>query len=169
MSELEIEVTYLAKYLPKNLEECERTNIHDKYIKTTSPHKLRLRKKDDKFELTKKSQQYPEDASVQIEETIKLNEDEFNVLMQLPGIELHKIRYFYNYNGLNMELDMFQDALEGLVSIDCEFPTEREKNTFVMPDFCLVDVTQEKFIAQVQGKTYADLEPILSKYSYKKI
>lgn len=39
-----------------------------------------------------------------------------------------------------------------------------------MPDFCLADVTQEKFTAGgiLAGKKYSDIEAELEKYGYKK-
>jgi len=45
------------------------------------------------------------------------------------------------------------------------------KDNFQMPDFCLVDVTPEVFIAGgvICGKTYADIEDSLKKFGYSKL
>ena len=61
--------------------------------------------------------------------------------------------------------------MEGLVLVDIEFETPEEKNAFMMPDFCLVDVSQEEFIAggMLAGKKYRDIEDDLARYEYKKI
>lgn len=67
-------------------------------------------------------------------------------------------------------MDVFQDDLEGLVVIDFEFSSLEEKDRFQMPDFCLVDVTQEDFIAggMLCGKTYKEIEENLNKFNYTK-
>ncbi|MDQ3098210.1 MAG: hypothetical protein M3Q44_00485 [bacterium] len=171
MSELEIEVTYLVQYIPQDIKEYPHADIRDTYLITNSPDTLRLRKKDDTYALTKKSRPEVNDASIQIEQTIELTEREYETLKQLPGLELHKVRYDYMYEELRIEIDIFQDKLKGLVTAECEFPTEREKNTFIKPEFCLIDISREKGILgnEVQGKAYEDLEELLSNYGYEKI
>lgn len=57
------------------------------------------------------------------------------------------MRYYYNHEGTTAEVDIFQEALKGLVLIDFEFETIDAKDRFTMPNFCLVEVTQEDFIA----------------------
>ena len=170
---IELEKTYLAKKLPKNLKSCKFKEIIDVYIPKLSEHpKLRLRKNGDKFELTKKEPLNDGDASNQEEQTIILTENEFNALnQQLEGKRVRKIRYFYDYQGITAEFDVFQDDLAGLVVVDFEFVTLEEKDNFQMPDFCLVDITQEVFIAggMICGKTYKDIEPNLEKLKYSKL
>ena len=55
--------------------------------------------------------------------------------------------------------------------IDFEFETVEEKNAFRIPEFCLIDITQEEFIAggMVCGKSYTDIEENLRVLDYKKI
>ena len=170
---IELEKTYLAKKLPKNLKSYKFKEIIDVYIPKSSEHpKLRLRKNGDKFELTKKEPVHDGDASYQEEQIIILTETEFNALnQQLEGKRVRKIRYFYDYNGEIAEFDVFQDDLLGLVIIDFEFATLDEKDNFQMPSFCLIDVTQEVFIAggMICGKTYKDIEANLEKFKYSKL
>ncbi len=170
---IELEKTYLAKKLPENLRSCESKEIIDVYIPKSSDHpKLRLRKNGDKFELTKKEPVKEEDASHQEEQTIILTETEFNALnQQLEGKRVRKIRYFYDYKGRIAEFDVFQDDLGGLVVIDFEFATIYEKDNFQMPDFCLIDITQEVFVAggMICGKIYKDIEDNLKKFEYDKL
>lgn len=54
--------------------------------------------------------------------------------------------------------------------MDVEFTSTTDRDNFVMPDFCLVNVTQAKFIAggMLCGKTYADIEAELNRFSYIK-
>lgn len=170
---IELEKTYLAKKLPEGLKSCKFKEIIDVYIPKSSKHpKLRLRKNGNNFELTKKEPVDNTDASAQQEQTIILTEIEFNALNeQIEGKRVHKIRYFYDYNGRIAEFDVFQKDLEGLVVVDFEFKTLKEKDNFQIPDFCLIDITQEVFIAggMICGKSYKDIEENLRKFSYNKL
>jgi len=166
---IELEKTYLAKKLP-DLTTCESKEIIDMYIPKSNKHpKIRIRKDGDKYEITKK-EPIEEDASNQNESTITLSETEFNELMKLDGKKVRKIRYYYNYQGRRAEIDVFQKPLLGLVLVDFEFETIEKKDKFIIPDFCLVDVTQEEFIAggMICGKTYKDIKENLDRFNYKR-
>lgn len=170
--QIELEKTYLVKYLPESFHSFKSKEIIDIYIPAESDHpKLRLRKNGEKYELTKKEPVKEGDASSQIEQTIVLNQAEFAALQQVPGKTVHKIRYYYEVNGRVGEIDVFQDELYGLVLADFEFNSVEEKDTFEMPEFCLSDVTQEKFIAGgiLCGKKYEDLADNLELFGYKRI
>jgi len=170
---IELEKTYLAKYLPDSLQTCKFKEVIDIYFPKASEHpSLRLRKNGNKFEMTKKEPVNDGDASHMLEQTIVLTEAEFNALNGLDGKRVSKIRYYYDYNGNVAEVDVFQDALKGLVVVDFEFTAMAEKDAFQqMPDFCLADVTQETFLAggMICGKAYADVEDELKKFEYKKL
>jgi len=169
---IELEKTYLVKKLPENLKNCKFKEIIDIYIPKTSIHPtLRLRKDGDKFEITKKEPVNDGDASHQKEQTIILTEAEFRALNKLEGKRVRKIRYYYNYNGKTAEFDIFQDSLKGLVVVDFEFATVEEKEDFEIPDFCLVDITQEEFIAggMICSKSYKNIEKELRRFKYKKL
>lgn len=168
---IELEKTYLAKYLPKGLKDCESKEILDIYIPKSKRHPtVRIRKNGDRYEMTKK-EPIEDDPSHQEEQTIRLTEEEFNELSKLDGKKTHKIRYFYNHGDRTAEIDVFQGSLKGLVVVDFEFETKEEKDSFEMPDFCLVDITPEEFIAggMVCGKSYEDLSEDLNKYGYSKL
>ena len=132
---------------------------------------LRIRKNGDYYEITKK-EPIDDDPSHQKEETTTLTAEEFEELSgKLEGKRLRKIRYFYPFQGHTAEIDVFQDELNGLILVDFEFNSLEEKNSFSMPDFCLVDVTSEEFIAggMLCGKNYEDIEEELKKFDYEKI
>ncbi len=170
--ELELELTYLAKYLPKDLKENECKEILDIYIPKSREHPtLRIRRSGNKFMITKKEPADGKDSSVQLEQTIPLTEAEFVELSQLEGKRVRKDRYLYGYEGRTAEIDVFKDGMEGLVLVDFEFKSADEKAAFKMPDFCLAEVTQEKFAAggMLCGKTYSDIEDVLSKYGYHRL
>lgn len=169
---IELEKTYLAKHIPLDLEKCPHKEIIDVYFPKTSIHPvLRLRKNGSKYEITKKQPILEGDASRQKESTIMLTKEEFDALSGLDGKRIHKIRYYYDYEDLKAEFDVFQESLAGLVMVDFEFQSVEDKDKFIMPDFCLADVTQEKFLAggMVCGKSYDDLVTDLNRFDYKKL
>ena len=169
---IELEKTYLAKYIPKDIEHCKSKEIIDIYIPKSKEHPtLRIRKNGDNYEITKKEPVNKGDSSHQEEQTIILRKDEFNELKKLDGKVARKIRYYFEYNGRTAEIDVFQDKLKGLILVDFEFKSKAEKDAFKMPEFCLADVTQEKFIAggMLCGKSYENIEKELERFKYKKI
>ena len=169
---IELELTYLAKYIPRELDWKNFKEIVDIYVPNGTNHlTLRLRKSGDKYELTKKEPLKGKDSSIQLEQTIPLKEEEYMTLAKLKGRLIRKKRYYYTYMDQPVEIDIFQDNLKRLVLIDFEFKTKKEKDSFKMPHFCMADITQEKFIAGgvLCGKTYKELEKDLKKWGYKKI
>ncbi|MFH1073116.1 MAG: hypothetical protein V1743_06845, partial [Nanoarchaeota archaeon] len=83
---LEIETTYLAKYLPKGLENCRSDEIIDIYIPRSAVHpQIRIRKSGNRFEITKKQPVDSEDRTHQHEHTIPLNKDEYGALAKIEG------------------------------------------------------------------------------------
>lgn len=169
---IELEKTYLAKYIPLWLENCKTKEIIDIYLPKDGEHsKLRVRKNWDVCEITKKELVNENDASHMIEHTVPLNKEEFTVLSTIEGKDVRKIRYYYPHQGINAEIDIFQDKLSWLVLVDFEFDSVEAKDSFEMPDFCLVEVTQETFIAWwvLCGKKYEEIEELLKDFDYKKI
>ena len=169
---VELEKTFLLKELPKDLSKSESKEILDVYIPISISHPiLRIRKKGDTFEITKKFPVTEEDFSVQKEQTIALSEKEFVALLKIPGKKVKKMRYYYPLGKYIAEIGIFLDDLKGLALVDVEFNSAEEKEKFQMPDFCLADTTQEYFLAGgfLAGKKYSDIEPFLKKYNYKKI
>ena len=169
---IELERTFLAKYLPASLKACSSKEIIDRYIPKELEHsQLRIRKSGNLYQMTKKEPVKGQDSSEQTEQTIRLREDEYNTLVKLPANVTHKIRCYYKKDGATFEFDVFQGDKNGLVMIDVEFKTSEEKAAFKMPDFCLAEVTQDKAFAGgvLCAKMYADLEPELNKHGYKKL
>jgi len=168
---LEIEKAFLAKYIPKGLKDCDSKEIIDQYLKWDERHSpIRIRKNGDKFEITKKSR-INDDSAQLLEENIELTEKEFNEISKLATDDVHKIRYYYKYQGKTFEIDVLQGALKGLVIVELEFDSVEEKDSFEMPDFCLVDLPKDGFFAggDLCGKSYEDFEEILKDYNYKKL
>lgn len=171
--EQEIELAFLAKSLPKELQTIEPERIIDIYLSDDSDllTKLRLRQKDDYYELTKKINTDPNDLSFQDEYTIPLSSHEFEKFCALGGREVIKDRYVIKHGHHDIEIDVFKGKLEGFVLIECEFKNLADRNAFVPPNYCGPEVTQEDFIAGVYlaGKRYADIEQELKRLDYKRL
>lgn len=170
--ELELELTFLAKELPEGIKAIRPTRIVDIYIPDTPEHShLRLRQKGEKYEITKKMPVVEGNASEQIEQTIPLTEEEFTTLSNCSKKRVAKDRYNIEIEGKMAEIDIFVDGLKGLVLMDFEFNTVKEKSDFEIPGIALADVTQEDFIAGglLAGKTYNDIAPELKRFNYKQI
>lgn len=134
MIEIELEKTYLAKKLPKGLESFPHKEMVDMYIPSQAEHPvLRIRKKGDKYEITKKQPISGGDSSEQEEHTIKLTKEEYNSLCAVNSKKVQKIRYDYEYQNLKAEIDVFKGDLSGLVLVDFEFTNQKEKNAFNDP------------------------------------
>jgi CYTH domain-containing protein len=88
-----------------------------------------------------------------------LNSKEFESFSETKSRKVEKTRYFFDHDEITAQFDVSEGDLEGLVVIDFEIDTEEEKDSFKMPEFCLADVTQEKFIAGgvLAGKSYSDI------------
>ncbi len=173
MSNLELELTYLAHKLPEGIDRVTPTRLVDIYIpEDPKAHsRLRIRQKGSQYTMTKKILLNEGDASRQQEFDIPLNQKEFEALSKTSNKRVVKDRYNILINGSPAEVDIFREGLEGLVVIDFEFKTEEEQISFQAPEDCLADVTQENFIAggNLAGKTYVDIEKMLKRFNYKKL
>lgn len=167
--ELEIEKTYLAKYIPSNLNENKYSSIEDLYFNIRDwLNRIRIRKQDDIIELTKKSPTKNIDHWINNEETIILTEIELKNFKDIPCQIIKKKRYYYTLNNINYEIDIFEEGLEWLVMIDVEFKSIEEYENFSMPDFCLCDVTSDKEIAwsKLIWQTFKSLQGYLREKKY---
>lgn len=170
--ELELERTYLAKYLPNDLKNSPSKEIVDIYFPKNSPHaSLRLRKSGDTYVITKKTKINPDTSSMYLENSISLSKEEFEALEAVGGNKIIKTRYYYPYNNQIAEIDIFAGELHGLVLVDFEFSNEADLNNFVMPDFCLAEVTEEEIIAGgvLNHKIMAEVMAVLERFAYQKI
>jgi adenylate cyclase len=172
VTEIELELTYLARELPADLATKPSKMLVDVYYPATDPHPLvRIRQKGDSYEITKKVMASGTDSSHMLEHTIKLTREEFDALSAAPGKRVAKRRYDYEFEGRTAEIDVFDGELSGLVVVDFEFTDRDDQLAFQMPGFCLADVTQEAFIAggKLAGKSYADISADLDRYDYQQL
>ena len=170
--EIELELTYLARELPVETKDILPTKIRDIYLPEDSPMPfIRLRQKGSHYEITKKKPVNEGDFSYQTEQTIPLEQDEFEALAVSSRRMVEKNRYQVVIDGHAAEVDVFSGAFKGLVLIDFEFETQAAKQNFSPPACCLAEVTQELFIAggQLAGKSFTDITNDLARYNYVKL
>lgn len=174
--ELETELTYLPRSLPKGLFKTIPRTVTDVYLYQDNLNsKIRLRSEEwaDKktFWLTKKITPDPEDASHQIEFNTPLTREEHNLFSSLPGKVVTKDRHELSIEGTPAEVDVFRGDLDGLVLLEFEFPAAADRDAFEPPVICGADVTQEDFIAgaALAGKSYADIAGSLAMLGYKRM
>jgi len=144
--EMEVEVKYLVQSLPEEIEElirsktCDYRVIEQGYIrsvgKSAKKARLRVRKSyhpdhGEEYRFTdKKGISGNEVARFEHEIPVE-SKEEFDALWKLTeGHRVHKTRYYIPYTHpeieaeLTIELDIFHDALEGLMLAEIEFKTE---------------------------------------------
>lgn len=168
MQSSEFELTFLVKDVPFEVLGAIPHLVKDVYVPEEGISNLRIRKKDDVCELTKKMSVVSGDYSMMRELTIPLEETEYESLILKRTRQLMKHRYSVVIDGYHAEVDVFQKDLLGLVLIDFEFESKEQKDQFKIPNICLADVTQESFIsgANLAGKSYEDIAEKLSEYKY---
>ncbi len=168
----EIERRFLLKYIPDFVKTTKGISIEDYMILTGEDHPhLRLRKIDDRYELTKK---YPKPGATnaeKIEETIILSEVEFNAFKKLDHKGQQKLRYKIVSDNYSTELDLWQGELQGLGIVEFEFHSVEAAQEFIPPEYILCEVTGLEWLAggKISGKSYEDIALELEKLGYKKL
>ncbi len=133
---MEIERKYLVRALPDNLEQYPHRNLEQGYL-STSPV-VRVRKDDNKYELTYKSK----GLMIRQEYNLPLTKEAYEHLStKIDGRLITKKRYCIPYGRYTIELDIFEDELAPLILAEVEFSTEEEANTFTPPHWFGEDVT----------------------------
>lgn len=146
---IERERRYLLTQLPPGLvPDSSHTRITDRYITGT---RLRLRRMEDpqgNVTALKLTQKYLPPHQLGVETIITnlyLNEAEYTALSCLEGPTLRKRRYPYPYNGRTYGIDVFEDALCGLILCEVELDEQTAAHLFEMPCFALREVTDDAF------------------------
>jgi CYTH domain-containing protein len=84
------------------------------------------------------------DAATRLITSIYLTQAEFGLLADLPGRTLRKVRHhLVPMNGVEIAVDVFEDALAGLILVEAEFSSAEAMAAFRGPHFALREVTQD--------------------------
>ena len=133
---MEIERKFLIDNVPANLETYPCRILEQGYL-CTGPV-VRIRKDDDKYELTYKSK----GMMVREEYNLPLTEEAYEHLKgKIDGRLISKKRYLIPHENYTIELDIFEGDLAPLVLAEAEFPTEELAKAFTPPDWFAEDVT----------------------------
>jgi len=159
---IEREKKFLVSNIP-NLTGFRHSTIKQGYI-SAPPSPLRIRQKDDQFELTKKLSLKEGNYSSAEEINLPLTESEFKKLWPLVENSLEKIRYYIGLeDGHIAELDIFDGPLKGLFLVEVEFASEAKMNSFQPPAWFGREVTGDAFSANsfLAGKTFEEIKDLI--------
>lgn len=162
---LESEYSFLVKFLPKDLENYPKKEIKQGYY-SDMPSPLRIRESESKYELTKKVPLKEGDASRYDEVNLPIKKEEFERLWPACKKSLTKTRYYYPLeNNLKAEIDIYHGKLEGLATVEVEFPSEEVRAKFKSPDWFGVDITQEEWAAnsELSELTFDQVKDLIKK------
>ena len=104
--------------------------------------RLRQQSDDENEPVFKLTQKLPTDATGSRQgliTTMYLTEDEFQLLANLPAKILRKTRYSVPPFGI----DVFEDALTGLVLAEAEFNSAEDASALSLPSFIVREVTED--------------------------
>ena len=155
---------FLIETLPEPLTRASsHLQIFDNYIENT-----RLRLRSVRVPETKKwswslEHRFPpneNDLSVWKVAQVVLNENEYHVFEKFEGREIRKNRYFYEFGGKQLELDVFIGKLWGLNMAKVVFENIEEMQNFEIPPFVIREVTNNHFFIgeNLIGKVFADVQ-----------
>ena len=144
----EIERKYAVNYLPKNLKIANILDIEQAFIYKDAKTVIRIRKIQNKNSKnieyiytvkTKGDIAYHKDSTVANAYEIEtyIQEDEFNQLIKnkISSI-IRKTRMIIPIeNNLKVEMDIYKDYLQDLITAEIEFPNEDIANTFKKPEW----------------------------------
>lgn len=176
----ELRRLFLVKDLPAPLTRASRhLQIFDNYIENT-----RLRLRSIRVPETKEwtwilEQRFPLDPlnlSVWKTSQIYLSEMEHAVFELFEGRkisdneradtnEIRKNRYFYDFNGREIEIDVFLGALWGLTVAKVVFENAEDQQRFELPPIAVAEITDNEFFIgeNLIGKTFADVRAEFNK------
>jgi hypothetical protein len=140
---VERERRWLCADIPMHLV-LRTEDITDLYV--TGTH-LRLREalpKDGGEPMRRLGRKAEVNATTRLLTSIYLAPAEFALLADLPGRRLTKTRHYLQpINGIDMSIDLFSGALNGLILAEAEFDDEAAMAAFPTPDFALREVTDD--------------------------
>lgn len=160
----ELRRVFLIQDLPEPLTRASsHLQIFDNYIEKT---RLRLRSvrvpETKKWSWTLEHRFSPDETDLAVWEVAKmfLTEAEYHVFEQFEGREIRKNRYFYEFDGKQLELDVFIGKLWGLNMAKVVFENIEEMLNFEIPPFGIREVTKNSFFIgeNLVGKDFADVQ-----------
>jgi adenylate cyclase len=143
----EIERKFLLLQEPAFSEGSESVQIEQGYLAIDERVEVRVRRRDGESLLTVKGGH----GEVRDEIEVHLEDGQFEALWPLTdGRRLKKVRHLIPLEAdLEVEVDVFEDELEGLVVAEVEFPDENQSHGFEAPDWLGREITgDERYAGQ---------------------
>jgi len=164
---LESEYSYLVEKLPEDIEKSPKKEIDQGYF-SDMPSPLRIRNQDGFCTLTKKIPLKEGDHSRYEETEMPIKKEEFDLFWPVCKKSLSKTRYYYPLeNSLKAEIDVYHGKLEGLMTVEVEFPSEEIRAAFRPPEWFGLDITQEEWSVNsaLSELTYEQVKDLIKKSS----
>lgn len=141
MENYEIERKFLVEKLPDNLHEYQKIVLEQGYLSVNPV--VRVRRQDEEYYLTYKGQ----GLMKREEYNLPLTKESFeHLIKKADGNIIRKNRYVIPIDNteLKIELDVFEKPFENLIIAEVEFESVEEADAFIMPEWFLKDVTDDK-------------------------
>jgi CYTH domain-containing protein len=137
---IEIERKFLLGELPAALAFARRRAILQGYLAIDGDTEVRVRRTPDGSTLTIKHGS----GEIRVEEELELGERQADALWELTdGRRLQKVRREMRVEGVDVEVDVYAGALDGLVVAEVEFVDEASARAFEPPPWFGREVTGE--------------------------
>ena len=164
---------FLLENLPEPLTRASRhQQIFDNYIENTRLRLRSVRVPETKVWTWILQQVAPlENSSRREIAEIHLNETEHAAFEVFEGREIHKNervptneirknRYFYDFGGREIEIDLFLGELWGLITAQICFADSKTMQSFEPPPFAIAEVTTNEFFVggNLIGKSFANVQ-----------
>lgn len=146
---MEIERKFLVKVLPE-LNYIKQEKIVQGYISTDPV--IRIRQMGDTYCLCIKSQGH----MIREEFELNITKEQFDNLWEKVDFSpIKKKRYFIPLDAnLTAELDVYEDHLEGLYTVEVEFTSQQQAERFLPPSWFGSDITHDNRYKNNHLSTY---------------
>jgi adenylate cyclase len=137
---IEVERKFIVTELPRDIERFPADPVEQGYLAIGEDGvEVRLRRRADRTLLTVKSGP----GLVRVEEEMPIEEERFASLWPLTeGRRVVKTRYLVPLDpGLTVELDVYAEDLDGLLTAEIEFPSEAASLEFTPPPWLGREIT----------------------------
>ncbi len=135
---MEIERKFLLIAEPQGLFKAPKHSIRQGYLLTTPEREIRVRMRDGDCFLTVKDGSGLERGETELE----ISQIQFDILWPLTrGRRIQKTRYLVPWDGLTVEVDIYEGDLAPLRIAEVEFETREQSESFIKPPFLGAEVT----------------------------
>lgn len=177
----EIERKFLVKYIPENLIIDKIIDIEQMHIYKDVKSSIRIRKIDYLYPDNKREyiytlkvhNNYDHELIVSKDEhEYQIKEEEYKILKeQRINSVIHKTRVFVSLdNGLEAEIDLYHDYLEGFMTLEIEFPSTDIASGYNIPDWIGEEIGYKDYSNRMLANmTREDLVNALTQSKFNKI